>query len=108
MAMDEKKLMYVRNCLGPAALLEQLAEECAELCQAALKLARIYRGENPTPVDGDAAFYAVKEEAADVELCLEVVQPCVDLGVKKLMKREKLDRWVERLEERYGEEDAED
>lgn len=35
--------------LGEPALLEQLAEECSELAQAALKLARKERGENPTP-----------------------------------------------------------
>lgn len=34
---------------GEPALLEQLAEECSELAQAALKLARLERGENPTP-----------------------------------------------------------
>jgi hypothetical protein len=36
--------------IGLPATLEQLAEECAELSQAALKLARLHRGENPTPV----------------------------------------------------------
>ena len=35
--------------IGLPALLEQLAEECGELTQAALKLARLRRGENPTP-----------------------------------------------------------
>lgn len=36
--------------IGTPAMLEQLAEEAAELSQAALKLARVLRGENPTPV----------------------------------------------------------
>ena len=36
--------------IGEPAMLEQLAEEAAELSHAALKLARIIRGENPTPV----------------------------------------------------------
>ena len=36
--------------IGKAAMLEQLAEEAAELSQAALKLARVLRGENPTTV----------------------------------------------------------
>lgn len=35
--------------IGDAAMLEMLAEECAELTQAALKFARYNRGENPTP-----------------------------------------------------------
>ena len=37
--------------IGTSAKLEQLAEEAAELSQAALKLARVLRGENPTPVN---------------------------------------------------------
>lgn len=36
--------------IGLPATLEQLAEEAAELSQAALKVARIIRRENPTPV----------------------------------------------------------
>lgn len=36
--------------VGESAILEQLAEECAELAKAALKLSRVMRKENPTPV----------------------------------------------------------
>ncbi len=36
--------------IGTAAMLEQLAEECTELGKAALKMARIIRKDNPTPV----------------------------------------------------------
>lgn len=39
----------VLEMIGTAALLEQLAEESAELAQAALKMARKLRNENPTP-----------------------------------------------------------
>ena len=35
--------------IGTPAMLEQMAEEAAELAQAALKLARVLRAENPTP-----------------------------------------------------------
>lgn len=37
----------VIRTLGEPALLEQLAEECSELAQAALKMARLERGETP-------------------------------------------------------------
>lgn len=37
----------VLEMIGTAALLEQLAEESAELAQAALKMARKIRNENP-------------------------------------------------------------
>lgn len=35
--------------IGEAATYELLAEECIELAHAALKMARVKRGENPTP-----------------------------------------------------------
>ena len=38
--------------IGKAAMLEQLAEEAAELSQAALKLARVLRGEKSYSCDG--------------------------------------------------------
>lgn len=37
----------VHRSLTWSSQLEQLAEECAELSQAALKFARILRGDNP-------------------------------------------------------------
>lgn len=50
--------------IGEAALLEQLAEECAELAHVALKMARIIRGENPTPktLDETLPKRNIKEE----------------------------------------------
>ena len=40
---------HVKECIGEAALYEQMAEECTELAQALLKKARKLRGDNPTP-----------------------------------------------------------
>lgn len=48
--------------IGEPAFLEQLAEECSELAQAALKTARKYRGENPTPKTIDECYDALQEE----------------------------------------------
>lgn len=48
------------------ATYEQLAEECNELAKAALKYARILRGENPTPVTRTEAMEAISEEWSDV------------------------------------------
>lgn len=50
-------------------MLEQLAEESAELTKAALKLARIKRKENPTPVQSDEALSNLIEEYTDVVQC---------------------------------------
>lgn len=55
--------------IGAAAMLEQMAEESAELAKAALKLARIIRKENPTPVKEDDAIANLYEEYTDVVQC---------------------------------------
>lgn len=60
--------------IGEPAALELLAEECTELAQAALKLARIERGENPTPVNKCAAMYSMMEEMADVAVTYSQIE----------------------------------
>ena len=93
---------YVREHLSKEELLCQLAEECAELSKAALKLRRVYSGENPTPVKRSEAYNNLVEEIADVTLCLEV------LGMNNIevlyntgrMWEEKSARWMRRLKER--------
>lgn len=52
--------------IGEPAALENLAEECSELAHAALKLARVLRNENPTPVKEEEARSNVEKELADV------------------------------------------
>ena len=88
--------------LGQDEVLCQLAEESTELAHAALKLRRAYDGSNPTPVSAADAYNAVLEEIADVSLALEVLgfnRPLPLLEVQKIMN-EKLERWVQRLEEK--------
>lgn len=85
--------------IGPAALLEQTAEECAELAKACLKLARKMRGENPTPVAEEVLFKNLNEEIADVKLCMGVIMTMgisSESEVNPVIDR-KLDRWKERL-----------
>jgi len=59
----------IENIIGKAALLEQLAEESAELAKAALKQSRIIRNENPTPVTMEASQFNLIEEFSDVIQC---------------------------------------
>lgn len=63
----------ILEMIGTAALLEQLAEESAELAQAALKMARKIRNENPTPKSHTDCVANLQEEIADVELCISVL-----------------------------------
>ena len=88
--------------LGEPALMEQLAEECSELAQAALKLARKERGENPTPKTLDECFKALIEEMADVKLCIWVVEASRSFDLRRNCDR-KRERWAQRIREARGE-----
>ncbi len=59
------------DAIGIPATLEQTAEECAELAHACLKLARVLRSENPTPVTEVEAVGNLREELADVQICID-------------------------------------
>jgi NTP pyrophosphatase (non-canonical NTP hydrolase) len=83
--------------IGLPATLEQLAEECTELAQAALKMARLHRGENPTPVTEQEALDHLLEEAGDVHLCLSVLGDALGGLDTSLAEAAKLRRWHERL-----------
>ena len=88
--------------IGVPALLEQTAEECCELAQACLKMARKLREENPTPKNIEDIRADLIEEAADVELCLELLEFDTKvlsyLEVDRIMEEKKA-RWEKRLEE---------
>lgn len=92
---------FIREMLPPEELLAQLAEECAELGKAALKLRRVYDGKNPTPVKYETAYRNILEEIADVSLCLDMLDlntPAVMSAVQNTKNR-KIQRWASRLEE---------
>ncbi|MBR1616316.1 MAG: hypothetical protein IJ673_12700, partial [Treponema sp.] len=63
---ERRETGYIRDRLGLEELLTQLAEECGELTQAALKLRRAITSRNPTPVTRQEAVEKLHEEAADV------------------------------------------
>ena len=92
---------YIREKLDEGELFAQLAEECAELGKAALKLRRVYHGKNPTPVTAKEAHRNLMEEIADVSLCLEVLglnSPAAMVDVQNTMNM-KVHRWALRLGE---------
>jgi NTP pyrophosphatase (non-canonical NTP hydrolase) len=78
--------------IGKAAMLEQLAEEAAELAQAALKLARIERGENPTPVTKREAKAHLIEEFTDVETCAKELSLSADPDIEAMKIKRFYDR----------------
>ena len=84
--------------IGAAAMLEQLAEEATELAHAALKLARIERGENPTPVLKEDAMDHIIEEYTDVVQCAEELSLVPNREQIKLKKMRFEERWKEEHE----------
>lgn len=79
-------------------LLAQLAEECAKLSQAALKLRRALGCNNPTPVTVEEARRNLVEEAADVYNVLGLLLDAVDNAEIYSIIRRKKERWLKRLE----------
>ena len=79
------------------AVLEQCAEELAELTQATLKMARALRGENPTPVTHSQAAEHLHEELGDVRLCLKVLDAAMGGDNTAAVEAEKLRRWLDRI-----------
>lgn len=92
----------VIRTLGEPAMLEQLAEECSELAQAALKLARLERGENPTPKTEEECVENLLEELGDVNLCMSVVEANRGIHIRCLSVDKKV-RWAKRIREARGE-----
>jgi NTP pyrophosphatase (non-canonical NTP hydrolase) len=95
--MVDRKL--ISDNLGREEILCQLAEECAELSQAALKLRRAYSGKNPTPVTIQKAIDNLLEEIADVRLCVETLflTPAEEETVSRTINQ-KVKRWSERIQ----------
>ena len=82
-------------------MLAQLAEECCELAQAALKLRRTFEGTSPTPVTQEDAEREFREEIADVLLTMRyaagleiIVKNAADIDGMSALKKA---RWARRL-----------
>ena len=95
----------VTEYLTPSEILAQMAEEGAELVQAALKLRRAIDKKNPTPKSIDECSDNLTEEFADVLVCLTVFAEAFGVDFDSLMDEignigeAKMKRWAERLEE---------
>ncbi len=85
----------IREAVPLEELLCQLAEEAAELSQAALKMRRTLSNMNPTPVNRKTAEEAILEEIADVKLCLHVC------GFEKVRDKIEVNRIISAKAERW-------
>lgn len=92
---DNSNADFVRETLDRRELLEQAAEEAAELSQALLKYIRaVGLSNNVTPINSYDAADDVEEEFADLCLCMQLLG--VEEADKKTMSK-KLERWSKRL-----------
>lgn len=94
----------IKEGLSRGEILAQLAEECAELAQAALKLRRVITpGASPTPVCIADAEDGMQEEVADVILCIELAgEYLYDVSATEYVreiKERKEKRWAARIAE---------
>ena len=98
-------LEYIAENLSEEDILCQIAEEAAELAQAALKLRRAITGTNPTPVTMEEALDSFFEEYGDVEGACAVFTEKKRLNGKdvfELLARQiesKYNRWAQRIKE---------
>ena len=91
--------MNISDLLDDKELLCQLAEEAAELSQAALKLRRAIDGKNPTPKTISNCEVSLDEEIADVKLCLDELGFYSEdhLSIQFDIMTTKRKRWLSRL-----------
>lgn len=104
MAMEENDFYLVYGSYDVVSdlpyrdLLEQLAEESAELIRAS------GMSQNPTPISKDEALDSLKEEANDVLIVLKVLGFVDQSAVRDWHK---LVRWAKRLQEASEKKEAE-
>lgn len=92
----KEHIRQIRKRVVIEDIYEQLAEEAAELAQAANKMARVLRGTNPTPKTEREAYHNVIEEYTDV---VNVASNVLGIHPDWLVGDYKLYRWSKRLEE---------
>ena len=97
----------IRDNVLERELLEQLAEESAELTQAALKLIRAKGlSNNPTPKEAEQLKRELMEEFADVSIIVFVLFSFM-VTPPFIYENNKIKRWVKRLKEAKAKEAAE-
>ena len=89
----DKRLQQIAEHLGPNEMLLQLAEECAELSQACLKMVRASKGLTPKSVS--ECKDNLTEELNDVKVCMEMVESLVPglQARQQFYKEYKTERW---------------
>ena len=91
----ETNQKVIKQYLTPVELWGQLAEECAELAQAALKMQRLSLNNQPAKT-AEECRAAVVEEFADISLVYELIG-FIDYKERARIMKYKANRWANRL-----------
>jgi len=86
-------MSIVSHQVSEKAMIEQLAEECAELSQSALKHIRAIGNGNPTPKTPEETWRSMVEEFNDICLIANII----GLEEKAKIKEGKMIRWANRI-----------
>lgn len=97
--MNSENIKYVRANSTLNQNLNQLAEECCELGQAALKIQRAMGDGQYCAKSFDECFDDLHEEMADVLVCYEVLTSYADKNRIEQIAESKLNRWCNRITE---------
>lgn len=97
-------LEYIAENLSEEDILCQIAEEAAELAQAALKLRRAITQTNPTPVTVEQAADNLVEEYGDTAVAMTAYymkHGAIDRKVVDILEQSstKYNRWAQRIKE---------
>ena len=89
--------------IGKEQMLLQTAEECTEMAQACLKMARKMNGKNPTDKSFKTLQANLEEEMTDVLVCFEELYDAECVEERNLTKWSDLKK--ERIKERFKTDD---
>ena len=97
-------LEYIAENLSEEDILCQIAEEAAELAQAALKLRRAITQTNPTPVTVEKAADDLMEEYGDTVVAYvaySIKRDLIDRKYVDILEKSntKYSRWAQRIKE---------
>lgn len=99
----EKQYLKIYSEVGRLEILTVIAEEAAEVAQAALKLRRVINQSsgNPSPVEQQKAIDSLNEELGDFLVAVNAAVPDPMIDVSKIIRteRHKRLRWLSRIHE---------
>lgn len=90
----DSRIKEISEALSQDEILYQLAEECSELAQAALKMARSNQGKAYKP--REECIDNLVEEIEDVKLCIDVLERKDGLSKRDYYREKKVNRWYRR------------